>query len=154
MCCYEFWYFIQKNNFNMHLPQSRLLTGHKHLKYLSMIESHELSLIINCCVMWHWKIHEQGPAPTNLRGNLSVSMTTKLDLSKNITNKNWHQNSSALWILKNVLLVYTFSIGKSLLVKTDILLSFNRLIKIHKMKILHCWLGTSCKLLHTGFKVL
>lgn len=43
-------------------------------------------------------------------------------------------------------LVYTFSIVNSLLVKTDILLSPNRLMKIHKVKILHCWLCTS------GFK--
>lgn len=46
-----------------------------------------------------------------------------------------------------------FATVNSLLVKVDTLLSSNRLINIHRMKIPHCWLHTPCKPQCGGFKM-
>lgn len=64
---------IRKNNFSKKLPQSRLLTGHKPLKYLSSVEPYDFSLMSKCCVPRDIKAPMgKGQLPLNLRSTLSI----------------------------------------------------------------------------------
>lgn len=82
---------------------------------------------------------DKGQLSLNLRVNLSIAMVTKLYLSiKNKqTNTNLHKKSSALRILQIVLLLCTFCNRKLSISKGRVLLSPNRIIIDHIMKILH-----------------